>query len=438
MESRRNIFVIGLHERHRYLLESVRDADQYCFHGLIPYSTIVNPEHYDIEEILHGAYRELDDFDGRVDAIIGHWDFPTTSLLPLLREHAGLPGPSLESVLRCENKYWTRLEQAQATPDLTPPFALVDPQDDAAIDDPPLPYPFWLKPVVAFSSTLGFRIDNADDLHHALTRIRPAIGKFARPFETVLQRARVGDQRASLAGGYCIAEGIIGGRQCTLEGWVLDGEPQVYAVIDSLRGPNKVSFVGYHYPSELPQHVTDRMVEGAKQVVTQLGLKRTPFNIEFFWDEATDDVKLLEVNPRISKSHSPLFEMVDGASQHEVAIEIALGRTPNFPGQKGECPYAVKFMPRIYDDATVTRVPTADDIDRLRERFPHATFYTGLVEGMQLSELRNQDSYSFELGELFLGGGSRDELIGQFREAMAILNFRFSRDVRTNFEEGQA
>lgn len=337
--------------------------------------------------------------------------------------------------MRCENKYWNRCEQRDATPELTPPFALVDPADDAVLDDPPLPYPFWLKPVVAFSSTLGFRVDNSDDLRRALERIRPAIGKFAEPFDRLLQRASLGARRASLAGGYCIAEGIIGGRGCTLEGYVQNGEPHVYAVIDSLRGPNAVSFIGYHYPSELPERIIERMIFGTERLVRHIDLDDTPFNIEFFWDEASNDVKLLEANPRISKSHSPLFQMVDGASHHEVAIDVALGRKPDFPRGEGRYHYAAKFMPRVYDDARVTRVPTEEDVARLHDCFPEALFETPLHEGMQLSELPNQDSYSFEIADLFLGGNSRRELTDHFREAMALLDFRFSHEVRTNFEQ---
>ncbi|PWG65416.1 ATP-grasp domain-containing protein [Spiribacter halobius] len=434
MENERNIFVIGLDDFHRRLLQTVRGAEHYRFHGLIPYDRIVNPESYPLEDLLHDAQRELDRFPGTVDAIIGHWDFPTTSLLPLLQAHAGLPGPSLEAVLRCENKYWTRAEQAEATPDATPPFALVDPQDDAVLDDPPLPYPFWLKPVVAFSSTLGFRIDDRGDLRHALARIRPAIGRFAEPFDALLQRARLGARRASLAGGYCIAEGIIGGRGCTLEGYVLDGEPHIYAVIDSLRGPNGVSFVGYHYPSELPERVSERMKETTRRIIRHIGLEHSPFNIEFFWDEANDDIKLLEINPRISKSHSPLFELVDGASHHEVAIDVALGRRPEFPRSEGEYRYAAKFMPRVYGDAEVTRVPKEDDVARLRRRFPDAQLAIHVREGQRLSELPDQDSYSFEIGEIFLGGDSRDELTERFHEAMRLLDFRFSSRVETNYD----
>jgi hypothetical protein len=190
-----------------------------------------------------------------------------------------------------------------------------------------------------------------------LEQIRPGIRKFAEPFDTLMQRARMGSKRALLGGGYCIAEGIISGRGCTLEGYVLNGEPHVYATIDSLRGPNAVSFVGYHYPTELPQSAQDRMIEGTDRITRHIGLDNTAFNVEFFWDEESDDVKLLEINPRISKSHSPLFHLVDGASHHEVAIDVALGQKPDFPRGQGQYRYAAKFMPCSYGTARVTRVP---------------------------------------------------------------------------------
>ena len=91
-------------------------------------------------------------------------------------------------------------------------------------------------------------------------------------------------------------------------------------------------------------------------------------------------------------------------------------------------------MPRTYDDARVLKVPGRAEFKRLRERFPEALCMTHLHKGMWLSELRNQDSYSFELADLFLGGDSREQLLERFREAMEILDFRFSRPVRTNFE----
>ena len=430
----RNIFVVGLDDFHRQLLESVRGAEGYRFHGLIPYREIVNPASYSIDELLADGRRQIQGFGGTVDAIIGHWDFPTTSLLPVLRGFAGLGGPRLEAMLCCDHKYWMRHEQALVDQTSAPPFAVVDPRAHDVLEKPPLEYPFWLKPVVAFSSYLGFRIENEKDLAYALEQIRGGIDRFAEPFNRLAGYAGLDTSDDRYNGARCIAEGLIGGQQCTLEGYILAGECHVYGVIDSLRGHNEVSFVGYHYPSTLPSGVQQRMIDCASRVIPAMGLERAPFNVEFFWDEDSDDIKLLEVNARISKSHAPLFHMVTGASHHEVAIDLALGRRPEFPRDDGRFSHAAKFMPRSYDDARVLKVPGERELSRLEERFPEALFHTYLHEGMWLSELRNQDSYSFELADLFLGADSRDELLENFREAMEILDFRFSQPVSTNFD----
>jgi hypothetical protein len=46
-------------------------------------------------------------------------------------------------------------------------------------------------------------------------------------------------------------------------------------------------------------------------------------------------------------------------------------------------------------------------------------------EGMRLSELKLQDSYSFEVAELFLGARDQKQLLDNYRRAVDVLNFRF-------------
>ena len=64
-------------------------------------------------------------FDGRIDAIVGYWDFPVSTLVPILGERYGIRSTSLESVVKCEHKYWSRLEQ-QKVIDRHPRFGRVD------------------------------------------------------------------------------------------------------------------------------------------------------------------------------------------------------------------------------------------------------------------------------------------------------------------------
>lgn len=429
-----NVFVIGLDGFNLEQLKTIRNPAEYAFHGLIPYDEIVNPQSYPLEKLLADARNELKTFDGRIDAIIGHWDFPTTSLLPILRREFGLPSPTLESVLLCESKYWARLKLAEVVSECTPGFCGFDPFTDDPLATIDLEYPFWIKPAVAYSSYLGFRIEDAAQFQQALEAIRENIGRFAEPFDFITGFAENPENLPATGNGStCVAEAIISGHLCTLEGYVFNGEAVVYGVLDSIRGSNQVSFVSYEYPSQLPEGIQERMANAAARILHHIGLDNTPFNIEFFWDPERDKVWLLEINPRISKSHCPIFQMTAGASHHEVAIDVALGRRPDFPRREGAFPMAGKFMPRTYADTRVTRVPTEVDVEVVRRLYPEMLFHPAVEEGMWLSELPSQDSYSFELADIFIGGHSHEELHEKFREVMRLLNFEFSEVVPTNW-----
>lgn len=427
----KHIFVIGLDDFNLKELQTVRDATDYEFHGLVDYDTMVLPESYPMDEIMAEARRTLDEAPA-VDAIIGHWDFPTTSMLPILRREHDLPTPTLESVLYCEHKYWNRRASWEALPECTPDFQGLDPFSDDPVADLDMDYPFWLKPSVSFSSYLGFRIENEDQYVEAMQTIREKIWVFSEPFNNILQYC---ENREALPdygdGSTCIAEAIIGGKLCTLEGYVYNGETTVYAIIDSLRTSNQVSFFSYQYPSQLPEGVQERMKQHADTILKRIGLDNTPFNLEFFWDEYQDKIWLLEINPRISKSHCPIFQIATGASHHEVAIDIALGRKPEFPRHEGRYPIAGKFMPRVFGDTMVIRTPSKEQIAALQRIYPELLIDIAVEEGMRLSDLKGQDSYSFEIGDIFIGAENPQELHVKFRNIMDVLDFRFE-DVLPN------
>ncbi|WP_405226078.1 ATP-grasp domain-containing protein [Lentisalinibacter sediminis] len=427
----RHIFVIGLDDFNLKELQTVRNASEYEFHGLVDYDTMVLPPAYPMDEIMAEARKTLEEAPA-VDGIIGHWDFPTTSMLPILRREHDLPTPTLESVLYCEHKYWNRRAGEEALPECTPDYQGLDPFSDDPVADLDMEYPFWLKPSVSFSSYLGFRIENEDQYREAMQTIRDNISIFSEPFNNLLQYSHDRDALPDRGdGATCIAEAIISGRLCTLEGYVYNGETTVYAILDSLRTSNQVSFFSYQYPSQLPEGVQERMKQHAATILQRIGLDHTPFNMEFFWDEFEDRIWLLEINPRISKSHCPIFQIATGSSHHEVAIDVALGRKPDFPRPEGRFPMAGKFMPRVFGDTVVTHTPSREQIAALQRIYPELLIHIGVEEGMRLSELRGQDSYSFEIGDIFIGAADQQELHVKFRNVMDVLDLRFE-DVLPN------
>jgi len=422
----KNIFVIGLDDFHLDMARKVRHADTYTFHGLLDYDEIITPQTYPFDALLQKAERQLNNFEGTIDGIIIHWDFPASTLLPIICQRMGLQSASLESVLKCEHKYWARLEQSQVVPELTPRFEAVDPFDDQALDKIELSFPFWLKPVKSFGSHLGFRINNANDFAHAISRIRCDIPRLGDGFNQVLSHADLPGKVADIDGYHCIAEEITEGKQCGLEGYVHNGMLAVHGVIDGVKDAKNHSFTRWEYPSVWPQGVQDRMLDATRRLMEHVGFDNSPFGIEFFWDASKDQLWILEVNTRISQSHSDQFIKVEGVSNHEVAIDVALGREPEFGLKLGKYSCAAKFMLRRYRDVTVTRIPTGDEIAAIEHDFPDSRIVILVKEGQALSSLRDQDSYSYEIANIFLGAQSQQELLARYHEVASRLNFAFS------------
>ncbi|MDZ7673785.1 MAG: ATP-grasp domain-containing protein [Acidimicrobiales bacterium] len=405
-----NVFVLGLDDFNRQKLEHLGAGTDLRFHGVLDPHTILEGTDFPIEELLDDATREIRDAGTTVDAIIGYVDFPVSTMLPLLAERFGLPAVSLESVLMCEHKYWSRVVQAEIVPDHIPSFETFDPFDDDSIAAIGLAYPYWIKPLKSAGSFLGFRISAPEQLDHAVQVIRDNIRIFSDPFERVLERAELPDAVAAVRSDACLAESLIGGHQCTLEGSVQDGQVSFHGTIDSIRAPNQSSFLRYEYPSNLPAEVQQRMQDITSRLLGHIDFDDSPFNVEFFWDDHTDQLWLLEVNPRIAQHHSDLFEKVDGVSNHRVAVDIALGRPVDFPHGAGPFEFAACCWLRASEDGLVIRTPSHEEITALAAEIPGLSVDVHLAPGTRLSELTHQDSYSYVLGLFYVGAQSRDEL----------------------------
>ena len=426
----KNIFVIGLEPFNLELMRRSESRREFRFHELLSYREAVRPQSRQIEfeQLLQVARKKLFAQKDSIDAIIGYWDFPTSALVPILRKEFSLPGPSLEAVAACEHKYWSRLEQQKSIPDIVPGFCAVDPFAEDPAREIKLEYPYWIKPIKAHSSFLGFKIRNEADLRACIPVIRANIGQFGNPFNAFLSRVELPDEIANVTGNFCIAEEIIsGGVQCTLEGYEYAGEVHIYGVVDSIRsGAHRSCFSRYQYPSRIPRRVQQRMMESARTFVAHIDYRNAPFNIEFYWSPGTDEIRILEINARISKSHSPLFLLVDGSSHQTVSIDLALGERPVFPHRRGPYKRAAKFMLRVFHDAIVEGVPDQADMERLLSLYPDALVRILVKPGDRLAHLLFQDSYSFEIAEIFLGADDQASLLRKYGEILRVLPFRLN------------
>lgn len=425
---KKNVFVVGLNDFNLNMLRNLRGAEHMEFHQLLDPALFYETEEFDMPELIRQAEEQLRAFDGSIDAICGYMDFPVSTMLPILCKEFGTASVSLEALLKCEHKFWSRLCQREAIPDHIPGFTAFDPFDDDALINIGLGFPFFVKPIKGSGSRLGFRIDKPEDFDLAIEQLRAEIGLIAEPFDHILHQLDLPPEVAEIGGHYCIAEEIIGGRQCTLEGYVHDNKVVSTGIVDSIRYPSVLSFFRYQYPSQLPDRIQQQMEELTDRIMSHVGYNNSSFNIEYFWDEPLDKVWLLEVNTRISQSHSDIFEKVDGASNQQLTVDLALGRKPNMPHREGEFPLAAKFFHRVFQgDAKVTRVPSADEIRAIQEDYPGCYVLPQVRKGMWLSELPEQDSYSFALAYVYLAASDQDTLLANYESILGRLHFEFER-----------
>ncbi len=420
---KKNIYVLGLLDWQRKELETIRDAEMCRFHSLLSNEELMDHE-AGFDELLRRARRQLIEGD-KPDAIVCHWDFPSSCLAPILATEFGLPTPTLEAVLRCEHKYWARIEQKKAAPECIPDFEAVDPFDPEAADKLTLDFPIWLKPIKGFSSQLGFKVDNREELEEALEKMRDGIGDLGRIFDECLDHAELPPEVQGIGGSHAIAEGIMSGDQFAHEGYVRNHKVTIHGLLDMMIGQDGKTVVGLRYPAELPDKLTERANDVGRRIMEQVGYNDGCFNVEFLYDEPDDKLWVIEANTRISQSHCELFRRVDGRSNHEIAVSAALGDEPTLPDHKGELETAAKFYITKQEDAEVTREPSESEVEELTDEFGVLLEFEAR-KGDRLSDLPNQPVYCFNVGYAWLGADSPQGLRERYRDLVARLPMEFS------------
>jgi hypothetical protein len=414
--------VVGLTDEDRADLARLPDAGRYRFLPLGGYDDATDPQRCEPRRFIAEAVAAIRADKDPTHGVIGVDDYPPSLLVPAIAAALGLPGNSLPAVLRCEHKYWSRLEQRQAAPDAVPAFRLV-PLDR---DQPPdLAFPFWLKPVKSFLSYLGFRVADRAQFAQALATARRQLPPFVRAFDEMLDGVPPPEGGSGVSGLHMMAETLLGGRQCTLEGFVHRGRTQVLGIVDSIRFPNRVSFKRFVYPSALPRAAQSRMAEIARTLMARIGFDSSLFNIEFFVG-ADNMPKLIEVNSRFSPQFSDLFEKVDGTSTLQILVELATGQTPSWSPRQGRYRLAASCVLRSFEDRMVIRVPADADIARAAAAVPDTVVRIRATAGKRLSDWP-QDSYSFRYALLNIGGRDERDLQARLARATQLLPFEFAR-----------
>lgn len=344
--------------------------------------------------------------------------YPGMPVAAVVARRLGLRGPSVESVLLCEHKYYSRLAQRALVPEATPDFGLIDPKNPRAPEW--MRFPLFVKPVKSSFSMNARLVSGEEDLR-GLVASGPMPGAYLKPFDDLLD----GYTDFDAGGANFIAESPLEGAQVSLEGYVSGGRARTLGVIDSIMYPGTISFKRFQYPSLLPAEVRRRMSRVAETFIEGIGYDDALFNVEFIYNAAADSVHIVEVNPKIASQFIDLFEKVDGTSSYRVLLQVALGEEPDFTRGRGTFKLAASCVLRRFEDASVLRVPSREDISALKSKLPDARVEVTAQEGRRLSD-GMQDGKSFRYCVVNLGADSEEELEEKLELCERALDFRFA------------
>lgn len=339
-----------------------------------------------------------------------------------IAQRLGLPGPSPRGVLIAQHKYYSRKLQASLYPEATPKF-FAFPYTIKTPAELGLAFPFFVKPVKATYSILARRVDDFDDLRRLLafglleTQI---LKKLVQPCND-LMRAQPDLQIDAL---HLVGEELVPGVQVTLDGFVAHGEVTLLGIVDSIMYPGTNAFERFEYPSRLPLAVQTRMQAMASALVKSLGLQHGAFNVEFFYDEATDRVMFLEINPRVAYQFADLYEKVDGFNLYDVVLALGLGEIPCITRGKGEYRHAASFVLRDFAGNALTVHPSDEELARVRAQYNDARLLIYVKRGTSLArEMKWLGSYRYAVFNL--GGSSVEDLHSRYRSVRSQLKFAF-------------
>jgi hypothetical protein len=340
----------------------------------------------------------------------------------LVAEAAGLPGTSPQAVIACQHKLHARRVLQRVCPDANVGFEELDAHYGGPIP-PGLVFPRYVKPVKAAFSVLARSVRHAHELHeHTRFGRRElwVIRRLVEPFERIARERLPGCGSAHRM----MLEEPVHAPQYNLDGYVHRGQVHVLGVIDAVMYPGTQAFMRWDVPSRLPPPVAERAADVARRFLEAVGFTHGLFNMEFFYDAASDRLSVIEFNPRLASQFGDLYRRTTGVDAHAIGLALALGRDPaDVPRAEPTAGAAASFVYRTFDARQpIPSMPSAAQRARLAHAFPDALLFTYPKAGHSLArDFKWLGSHRY--GIVHLGGRDVADLRRRCEAASAILGW---------------
>ena len=355
-------------------------------------------------------------------AVASHHEHFGALAAALLAERMGWPGTPVDAILACQHKYLARQVLQRVAPESNVEFELLDAEYGAPIPQG-LEYPRFVKPVKAAFSVLARQVDSHAELH-GHTRFSASelwvIRRLVEPFNRVLHE-RLGSDVPSAH--RLLLETPAQADQFNLDGYVFDGQTRAVGVVDAIMYPGTQAFMRHQVPTRLPPAVQARALDVAGRFLAAVGFTHGLFNMEFFYDDATDRLTVIEFNPRMASQYSDLYLRVLGIDMHVIGLTLAHGRDPAaLPRSVATAGAAASFVYRLFDPAQRSHRPDAAQTRAFAGAYPD-----GLLFSYPKSTASIARDYkwlgSYRYGITHLGGRDEADLRAQCEAASGLLGW---------------
>jgi hypothetical protein len=345
----------------------------------------------------------------------------------LLAQKMGWPGTAPAAVVACQHKLYAREILQKVCPEANASFQRLA----CAYGDPVpegLQFPAFVKPIKAAFSVLAKVVRSHDDLQH-FTRFGAyelwVIKRLVEPFERIAKRLL---PQASTAHSMML-ETPVHAAQYSLDGIAYGGNIKPLGVVDSVMYPGTQAFMRFDYPSKLSADVQARAIEVATKFLSAVGFDYGMFNMEFFYDAATDKLTVIEFNPRMASQFADLYLRVNGIDLYAMALALAHGQNPwNVPRAVPTANIATSAVYRVFDDSaahmtqTIPSMPSAMQMATLKKKFADHLLLQFPKAGHSLArDFKWLGSYRY--GILHLGGHDADDLRARVDAASVIMQW---------------
>jgi len=105
-------------------------------------------------------------------------------------------------------------------------------------------------------------------------------------------------------------------------------------------------------------------------------------------------------------------------------LSLALGKRPKALDYDGDFRIAAHFMLRTFENGKVRETPSDKEIKTLKEKYEDLAIKINVKPETDLDDMFGQDSYSYELANIFLGGKNKEQLLEKYDEVVKGITFK--------------